>query len=149
MFRCNRDFSDLLRTFCEEGVEFCIVGAYAIGVAGYVRATGDLGVWVQPSVENAARVYRALAQFGAALDAVTVQDFTSDDLIFQIGIAPNRIDVLTAISGVSWEEGTRGRVTAEYDGLTLPFLGREMLIQNKRASGRPKDRIDIEELERL
>jgi hypothetical protein len=145
----NADFRDLLVCLGREGAEYVLVGAYALAFHGVPRATGDIDVLVRPTVENAARVWRALVAFGAPLAAAGVQpeDFATPGLVYQIGLPPRRIDVLTEISGVSFDEawGTRG--VAELDGLPVPFLGRATLIANKRATGRLKDLADVERLE--
>jgi hypothetical protein len=144
----NNDFSDLLRAFNEAAVEFLIVGAHALAFHGHVRATADFDIWVKPTAENASRVYAALASFGAPMHKISVQDFTSDDLIFQIGVAPIRIDVMTSISGVQWDDAWRTSIASSYGDLPVRVLGREALIANKRASARPQDLIDVEILER-
>ncbi len=143
----NPDFSDMLSAFTAESVEFLVVGAYALAAHGIPRATGDLDFWVRPSPENAQRVLRALAAFGAPAGDVTVQDLTTPDLVFQIGLEPNRIDILTSIDGVHFDEAYQTRLTARIGSLEVPVLGREALIRNKRAVGRPKDLADIAQLE--
>lgn len=145
----NNDYRDLLQTFSECGVEFMIVGAHALSVHGYSRFTDDFDVWVRPTPANAQRVYNALAAFGAPMDRITTEDLTSDDLIFQIGVAPVRIDVITSIEGVSFDDAWPNRVPVTYGGIAVSVLGRSDLITNKRAAGRPKDLADVNELERL
>ncbi len=143
----NPDFRDILSAFVDEGVEFLLVGAYALAVHGHPRATGDLDLWVRPSPENARRVWRALERFGAPLSQLALEDLQKPDLIFQIGVAPRRIDILTSIEGVTFEEAWPARVEVEIEGLRIPVLGREHLIQNKKASGRPQDLADVAWLE--
>lgn len=143
----NPDFRDILSVFLEEGVEFLLVGAYALAVHGHPRATGDLDLWARPSPENAQRVWRALEKFGAPLSQLTLEDLQKPDLIFQIGVAPRRIDILTSIEGVEFEEAWPARLEVEIDGLRIPVIGREHLIQNKKASGRPQDLADVAWLE--
>ncbi len=143
----NPDFRDILSAFLDEGVEFLLVGAYALAVHGHPRATGDLDLWVRPSPENAQRVWRALERFGAPLSQLTLEDLQRPDLIFQIGVAPRRIDVLTSIEGVTFEEAWPARLEVEINGLRIPVIGREHLIQNKKASGRPQDLADAAWLE--
>jgi hypothetical protein len=142
----NSDFADLLQAFNAEGVDYLVVGAYAVALHARPRATGDLDVLVRPTRENAARVRRALIGFGAPVDDLSIDDLVSDDLIFQIGIAPIRIDVITAITGVSFETAWAGRVSATLAGIDVNVIGREELIANKRAAARPKDLADVDAL---
>lgn len=143
----NPDFRDMLSEFVAAGVEFLLVGAYAMAVHGFARATGDIDLWVRPDPANARRVFGALARFGAPVAGVAATDFESPGIVFQVGIAPRRIDVLTSISGVEFREAWEGRVQAELEGLSVPVLGREHLLKNKRATGRPKDAADVRWLE--
>jgi len=144
----NRDFKDLLAAFLEAGVRFIVVGAHAMAVHGVPRATGDLDVWIAPDPGNAERAWSALVAFGAPLSAmgITRADLGRPDQVVQVGLPPRRIDILTAISGVGFEEAWPGRVTHETEGLAVPFLGRAALVRNKRASGRAKDLADLEAL---
>ena len=117
---------------------------------GVVRTTGDLDIWVRPDPENAQRVWKALAGFGAPLEAMglTVQDLSQPGTVYQIGLPPRRIDILTEISGIEFEEAWESRLVQEADGLAIPFLGRQALLRNKQASGRTKDLADIELLQK-
>ena len=141
--RLNRDYNDILSALCAEGAEFLVVGAYAVGVHGIPRATGDIDIWVRPTSENARRVMRALKRFGAALLDLTEEDLATSDTVFQMGMAPSRIDVLTGISGVTFDQAWPSRVTVAIEGLTVPVIGRGDLLRNKAASGRPKDLADL------
>ena len=145
----NDDFRDVLACLREAGAEFVIVGAHALAAHHLPRATGDLDVLVRPSTTNASRVFRALAEFGAPLDAhgVTAADFAAEGNVYQLSLPPRRIDILTSISGVSFDEAWRGRVDVTIDGEAVPVLGRDELIRNKRAAGRPKDLADVAALE--
>ena len=147
----NEDFRDMLACLGDAGVEFVIVGAHALAAHGLPRATGDIDVLVRPSAENAERVMQALAAFGAPTEAHGIQaaDFEKAGQVYQLGTAPRRIDLLTAIDGVTFDDAFRTRIEAPVSGLVLPFLGRDMLIANKRAAGRPKDLVDLEALLRL
>lgn len=145
----NPDFRDMLFAFTEEGVEFLVVGAYALAVHGIPRATGDLDFWVRRSPENARAVLRALRRFGAPTDTLTEEDLLESDSVLQIGVSPRRIDILTAIDGVSFDVAWQDRVVAAIDGMEVPVIGREALLANKRAVGRPRDLADVEELTRL
>ncbi|HET9225586.1 MAG TPA: hypothetical protein VFR31_02900, partial [Thermoanaerobaculia bacterium] len=103
---------------------FLVVGAHALAVHGVVRTTGDLDIWVRPDPENAQRVWRALAGFGAPMEAMglTIQDLSQPGTVYQIGLPPKRIDILTEISGVEFDEAWGSRTVQEADGLTIPFL---------------------------
>jgi hypothetical protein len=142
----NPDFVDLLRTFIDADVRFLIVGAYALAHHGRPRATGDLDIWVQPTPENAPRVLRALAAFGAPLEAVGVDDFTRPGIVFQLGVPPGRIDVLTELTGLDFDEAWASRARGRFGELEVDFIGRDAFIKNKRATGRAKDLGDIEGL---
>jgi hypothetical protein len=143
----NPDFRDMLSEFSAAGVEFLLVGAYAMAVHGVPRATGDLDLWVRCSDENAPRVLAALARFGAPVAGLSAADFATPGVVFQIGLAPRRVDILTAIDGVAFEEAWRDRVEVEVEGQRIPVISRAHLLQNKRASGRPKDMVDVRWLE--
>jgi hypothetical protein len=142
----NPDFLDLLSSFAAHDVRFLIVGAYALGLHGRPRATGDLDVWVDPTPENAVRVLAALADFGAPLTEVSTDDFSHPGIVFQMGLPPARIDVLTELSGLAFEEAWSGRVLAPFGPAEAPFIGRDAFIRNKRATGRAKDLGDLESL---
>lgn len=143
----NPHFRDILSAFIAEDVEFLVVGAYALAAHGVPRATGDLDLWVRRSDDNAPRVLRALEAFGAPLEDLTADDLTRPDLVFQIGLEPARIDILTDIDGVTFEEAWGKRLVTPIDGLEVPIIGRDELIRNKRTLGRTKDLADIEALE--
>ena len=141
------DFLELLSTFLASDVEFLLVGGHAVGAHGLPRATDDLDVWVRPSLENAQRVYVALAKFGAPLRNVTPTDFAKDDTIYQIGLPPLRVDVLTGIEGVQFDTAWPRRAFVQVGALSVPLIGREDLLTNKRAAGRPQDLADVARLE--
>jgi hypothetical protein len=142
----NQDFLDLLRAFIDRDVRFLIVGAYALGVHGRPRATGDLDVWVDPTPHNAARVMEALEAFGAPLQQVAADDFSRPGIVFQMGLPPLRIDVLTELSGLTFGEAWPGRISASFGPLTVNVIGRDAFIKNKRATGRARDLADVEAL---
>ena len=144
----NRDFEEMLAALSEARADFMVIGAHAVAVYARPRATGDLDIWVRPTPANAERVWAALVAFGAPLHELTRDDLAADDLVFQIGIAPNRIDILTTIGGVEFEGAWPRRTTVELWGLRVPVIGRDDLIASKRAAGRPQDLADIAELER-
>lgn len=143
------DWFDLLSAFAAGDVRFLVVGAHALAAHGVPRGTQDLDVWVEPSPENAQRVWAALAAFGAPLDAlgVTLDDLQRADTVVQLGLPPDRIDLLTALTGVAaFEHAWRDRVEHVVRDLRVPFLGRATLLANKRATGRRKDLADVEAL---
>jgi hypothetical protein len=142
----NPDYVEMLAALSAAHAEFLIVGAHALAAHGVPRATGDLDIWVRPTAENAERVWRALVEFGAPLHELTTDDLTRPDVVFQIGIVPRRIDLLTSIAGVDFEMAWRNRSPVEIEGMEVPVLGRKELILNKRAVGRTRDLADIEDL---
>jgi len=143
----SRDFRVMLSALSEAGAEYLLVGAYALSAHGLVRGTGDIDLWVRPTAENAARVHAALLAFGAPAERFAESDFIVPGTVLQLGVPPLRIDVLTTISGVEFEEAWPARLEVEMDGLRVPVLGRDHLIANKRASARPKDLLDLRWLE--
>jgi hypothetical protein len=147
MASMHQDFVDLLRLFADRGVEAIVVGAHALAAHGHVRATKDLDVWIRPSPENAARAHSALGEFGAPLHDLEVEDLSTPGTVFQIGLAPVRIDILTAIDGVTFDEAWADKVTAHFGGVPVFVLSRANLLRNKRASGRTQDLADVERLE--
>jgi hypothetical protein len=142
----NPDFVDLLRAFAAADVRFLIVGAYALGFHGRPRATGDLDVWIEASEQNAERVMRALAAFGAPLRDVTEMDFAREGITYQIGLPPGRIDILTQLTGLAFDEAWLDRARGRFGDVDVDFIGRDAFIRNKKATGRPKDLGDIEAL---
>lgn len=144
----NPDFRDLLRAFCDAEVRFLVVGAYALAAHAEPRATGDLDLWIEPTGENAARAYAALRRFGAPLHELSEQDLATPGVVFQIGLPPRRIDILTSITGVAFTEAWPGRIEVPYGDVPCAVIGREALIENKRRLGRARDLADLELLER-
>jgi hypothetical protein len=143
----NPDFRDLFAALSDARADFIVVGAHAVMIYTEPRYTKDLDVWVRPTPENAVRVFQALGVFGAPLGDLRVEDMATEGVVFQIGIAPNRIDLLTAIDGVSFEEAWQRRRQSQYAGIPISLLSRDDLIRNKRATGRPQDLIDLAKLE--
>lgn len=140
----NQDFRDLLSALSEAGARFLVVGAYAVALHAEPRATGDLDLWVEATPDNAARVLDALRAFGAPLDDLTVEDLSRPDVVFQIGLPPRRIDILTSITGVDFRAAWPDRVEVAYDDVRCWAIGREALITNKLALARPRDLLDVE-----
>lgn len=126
----NPHFRDRLSAFDDEGVEYLVVGAYAMAQYGYPRATGDLDFWVRRTPGNAERVLRALAVFGAPAGAVTAADLLTPEIVAQLGVEPSRIDILTSIDGVEFDDAYPARTETELDGVRVPFIGIEHLLQN-------------------
>jgi hypothetical protein len=137
---------DLLRAFIGADVRFLIVGAYALAHYGRPRATGDLDVWIDATPANAPRVMKALAAFGAPLSDVAESDFAAPGVVFQIGVPPGRIDIVTELTGLTFAEAWPDREAGRFGEITVDFIGREAFIRNKRATGRTKDLADIENL---
>jgi hypothetical protein len=132
----NPDFVDLLRAFLAADVRFLIVGAYALALHGRPRATGDLDVWIEATPDNARRVWRALTAFGAPLGEISQADFSAPGVVYQIGVAPGRIDVLTELTGVTFAEAWAERLHRPFGEVEVDFIGRATLLRNKRATGR-------------
>jgi hypothetical protein len=142
----NPDFVDLLRAFAAADVRFLVVGAYALAVHGRPRGTGDLDVWVDATPDNARRVMRALAAFGAPLSGVDENDFTRPGVVYQMGVPPGRIDILTDLTGISFGEAWPARIRHPFGDIEVDFIGLAAFVRNKRATGRTKDLADIEDL---
>jgi hypothetical protein len=143
----SHDWVELIRGLNAADAKYLIVGAHAVGLYGTPRATGDLDIWIERSEANAKLVYRVLVDFGAPLTGLTEADLQSDDCVFMFGRPPVRIDILTDISGVSFEDAWPNREYVVFLEIPAAFIGRDDLIKNKRASGRTKDLADLEVLE--
>lgn len=143
----NQDYKEMLQTLKGHNVDYLLVGAYALAAQGYPRSTIDIDIWVNPTSENSARVYEALAEFGAPLHEINVDTFKYRGVVFQIGVAPRRIDIITEISGgIEFEEAIARSFHVEIDDVSLSILSIKDLIKNKEATGRPKDLVDAENL---
>jgi predicted nucleotidyltransferase len=138
----------MLSCLNDEGVEFILVGAYALAAHGLPRATGDIDVWVRNTPDNARKILRALARFGAPTSELSEEDFTTPDRILQLGVEPCRVDLLTGIDGVVFDEAMDGKVKVAVDGIEVSVLSKRDLLKNKLAAGRDKDRGDIAWLEK-
>ncbi len=145
----NKDYKDMLRVLVEEKVDFLLVGAYALAAHGYPRATMDIDIWVMPAPDNADAVLRALHRFGAPIQNLTKADLENEGTVFQIGVAPRRIDIITTASGLQFEKAFARAIAVEIEGITVRIPSVADLIRNKRASGRTKDLADAEALEEL
>jgi len=133
----------MLQILLNNKVKFLIVGAYAMGAYGYPRATGDFDIWIEASADNSKKVYKSLSEFGALLSDIAIDTFVKEGIIFQIGVAPRRIDFITYIDGVNFQEAYKLRNNIEIESLPIPFISKEDLIKNKKSTGREKDKIDV------
>jgi hypothetical protein len=140
------DFRELLLEFNAASVEYLVVGAHALAVYGHVRATKDLDVWIKPDSENADKVIAALTSFGAPLNDLSPEDLINPDTVFQIGIDPLRIDLLTAIAGVGFAEAWKDRFETRFADVPVNVISRAHLIKNKLSTNRLQDRADVEQL---
>lgn len=145
----NQDYKEMLQCLNEKEVEFLVVGAYALAVHGFPRSTADFDIWVNPTPENAVNIYRALAKFGAPLKDISPTDFVEKGIIFQIGVEPCRIDIITMISGgIDFAEAVLRAVRIDLGDVIMPILSIDDLIANKLATGRPKDLEDAQLLKK-
>jgi len=144
----NEDYKEMLQILLNNEVKFLIVGAYAMGAYGYPRATGDFDIWVDAIIENSKRIYKSLSEFGAPVSGITENTFAEKGIIFQIGVAPRRIDIITHIDGLIFQEAYKSRENIEIENLTIPFISKENLIKNKQSTGREKDKLDADYLKK-
>lgn len=145
----NPDFRDLFSELSAVEARYLVVGAHAVIYHATPRYTKDLDIWIEPNPDNAQRVYTALTRFGAPMESLEVEDLATSGTIFQIGIEPNRIDVITELKGLSFEDAWRRRILSTYGDVPVALLGLDDLLVNKRAVGRPQDLMDVESLERV
>ena len=144
----NPDFRDLLSAFSTAEVRFLVVGAHAVSFHAVPRYTKDIDLWVEPTPENARRAWEALARFGAPLDGVRVEDLATPGIVIQVGVEPNRIDILTRVAGLEFPATWERRVTSTYESVPVAFPSLDDLLVSKRACGRPQDLLDAEWLEK-
>ncbi|PKN39193.1 MAG: hypothetical protein CVU62_03060 [Deltaproteobacteria bacterium HGW-Deltaproteobacteria-2] len=142
----QKDFKELLELFNGHKVEYMIVGAYALAFYGVPRFTADIDIFVHSSPENARKILSALADFGFSSLNLTIEDFQNPNAVVQLGVPPVRIDIITSITGVTWEDADKGKQEGLYGDVPVHFLGKEQYITNKRATGRKKDLADLESL---
>ena len=142
----QKDFRDLLELLNAHKVEYLIVGAYALAFHGAPRYTGDMDIYVRPNPGNAQRIMAALNDFGFGSAELSATDFEAEDRVVQLGFPPVRVDIVTSITGVSWEEAASGRIAGKYGDVFVYYIGRQQFISNKRALGRKKDLADLEAL---
>ena len=144
----NRDFLDMLRELSDAGAEFLVVGAHARAAYGDPRATKDLDIWIRPTPENAARVWNALVSFGAPTFDVTPEELARPGLILQLGVPPYRIDIITELTALTFEQAWANRTKADFGGAIYPVIGKREYVLNKRTVGRPQDLADADHVER-
>jgi hypothetical protein len=145
----NRDYKEMLSLLQKRRVEYIVVGAYGLAAHGFPRSTGDIDIWINPTKANAQNVYGALAEFGAPLENLLPSDLEQPGIVFQIGVAPCRIDILTRISGnIPFQDAYTRKVNVTVGDVVFPVLSREDIIANKTATGRKKDLLDVEELKK-
>jgi len=142
----QQDFRDLLALFNAHNVDYIIVGAHALAYHGAPRYTGDMDLLVRPDPENAQRILQALNEFGFGSLGLVAEDFATPGRVIQLGVAPVRVDIVTAITGVTWEDAAAGQVQGKYGNVPVRFIGRKEFILNKQALGRKKDLADLEAL---
>ena len=140
------DFRELLALLNAKGVDFIVVGGYALAFHGAPRFTGDLDILVRPEPANAERIIVALHSFGFESLDLAPRDFIDEERVIQLGVAPVRIDLMTSLTGVSWDEADAGKISGHYGDVAVFYLGRDQLIKNKRAIGRHRDLADLEAL---
>ncbi len=143
----NEDYKEILQILLNNEVKFLVVGAYAMAVYGYPRATGDFDIWVEATSGNSQKIYLSLSEFGAPLSQITEETFAEKGIVFQIGVAPRRIDIITHVDGVEFNDAYQDKEEVEIENLKIPFLSKTNLIKNKKATGREKDKLDIKYLQ--
>lgn len=145
----SSDFKDLLRLFADYQVEYLVIGGYAVIKYTEPRYTKDLDLWIRTGAENARAVYQALSDFGAPLEGLTADDFAHEGYVYQMGVAPVRVDILMSITGLDFDEAWHRRIKVNFDGISTWFISRGDLIASKAALGRPQDLIDVELLKQV
>ncbi|NOQ22643.1 MAG: hypothetical protein GQ565_08345 [Candidatus Aegiribacteria sp.] len=142
----NQDYKEMLSLLLDNRVEFLLVGAYALAAHGFPRATADIDIFVKSDSENASKLYKTLERFGTPLENISPDDFAEPGTILQIGVAPRRIDIITIIDGMTFDEASKGKEIIEIENLLIPVISKQNLITNKLATGREKDKIDAKNL---
>ena len=142
----QQDFKELLELFNKYRVEYMIVGGYALAFHGAPRYTGDMDIYIKPDSQNGERITTALKDFGFGEIGLSVEDFIYPEKVIQLGVPPVRIDIITSLSGVTWDEASAGKMSALYGDTEVHLIGREQFIKNKKATGRKRDIADLESL---
>jgi hypothetical protein len=144
----NSDFSDLLRIFNDNRVRYLVIGGYAFIQYAEPRFTKDLDLWISTEIDNAKATFRSLKSFGAPLAGLTEADFAEEGYFYQMGVPPVRVDILMGIPGGDFEKAWKNRIEVDFEGLVVPFISKQDLINSKKVSGRPQDLIDADLLSR-
>ncbi len=143
----NRDFKEFIKSLNDSGVRYLVVGGYAVALHGHPRYTKDIDIWIDLSLDNSERIIDALNQFGFGSLGLKREDFLEADVIIQLGYPPNRIDILTTLTGVDFEDCYSSRTLVKIDGETISFIDLENLKKNKASTGRSQDKADLENLQ--
>ena len=143
------DFLDMINCLHSNKVNYIIVGGYAMAISGFIRATGDIDIFVEPTVDNSKNVYMALVEFGAPLNSIEENDFSTEGIVYQMGVPPLRIDIITKVDGITFKEACKDALIEKISGISVPFLSLDKLITNKETTGRNKDKIDAIELKKI
>ena len=143
----NRDFKEFVKSLNDNGVRYLVVGGYAVALHGHPRYTKDIDIWIDLSLDNSERIIDALNQFGFGSLGLKKEDFLEADVIIQLGYPPNRIDILTTLTGVDFEDCYSSRTLVEIDGEKISFIDLENLRKNKASTGRSQDKADLESLQ--
>jgi len=144
----NEDYKEMLSILSEEKVRYLVIGAFALSTYGYPRATGDIDIWIDADEENSGRIFKSLIRFGAPMGHITQDDFKTKGIIFQIGVAPRRIDITTIIDGVDFDNAYPKRKEVNIDNILIPVISLDDLILNKQSTGRDKDLLDVKMLKK-
>jgi hypothetical protein len=142
----QQDYKELLELFNKHRVEYMIVGGYALAFHGTPRYTGDMDIYIKPDTQNGERITAVLKDFGFGEIGLNVEDFVYPEKVIQLGVPPVRIDIITSLSGVTWDEASAGKISASYGGIDVYIIGREQFITNKKATGSKRDIADLESL---
>jgi len=147
MIEFPHDFKEFLKLLNSKKIEYLVIGGYAVGFHGYPRATGDMDVWIAVNEGNAIKMVDALRRFGFDLPGLNKEIFLTEKKVIRMGIPPMRLEILTSIDGVCFEECFTNRIVADFGDFSVNFISKEDLLQNKRSSGRPQDMVDLEKLQ--
>lgn len=145
----NQDFKDFISFLNENEVEYLLIGGFAVAIHGFPRFTGDIDFWIKPSKENSEKIIKVIEAFGLEFMKLKSDDFTKEDQVFQFGVAPYRIDLMTSIENVNFDEAYADKIQIEHDNLKVNVISKKYLIENKVATGRDQDKVDAIELQKI